>query len=57
MAGSAVWNFILVGVGFWLGTNIDAIDGWITPVVIVTCAAIAICYLWRVITWKPREQR
>jgi membrane protein DedA with SNARE-associated domain len=55
--GSAVWNFILVGVGYWLGTNIEQIDQWIAPAVTVTLAIIALLYVWRVITWKPRDQR
>ncbi|MDG2534785.1 DedA family protein [Sphingomonas sp. HITSZ_GF] len=52
--GSAIWNTILVGVGYWLGTNFETIDHWIAPISIAAIAAVAIGYLWRVLTWKPR---
>jgi len=54
-AGSAVWNTILVGVGYWLGTNFETIDHWIAPGVTAIVAIGAALYLWRVVTWKPRR--
>jgi membrane protein DedA with SNARE-associated domain len=56
-AGSAVWNTILVGVGYWLGTNFETIDHWIAPVVTGIIALMVLLYIWRVLTWKPRSQR
>ncbi|MBO9713203.1 DedA family protein [Sphingomonas sp.] len=56
-AGSAVWNLLLVGLGYGLGVGIADIDAWVKPAVIATAVAIVACYLWRVITWKPRERR
>lgn len=56
-AGSAVWNTILVGVGYWLGTNFETIDHWIAPVVTGIIALMVLLYIWRVFTWKPRGQR
>jgi membrane protein DedA with SNARE-associated domain len=55
-AGSAVWNTILVGVGYWLGTNFDTIHHWITPVVTGVVALMVALYIWRVLTWKPRAR-
>jgi membrane protein DedA with SNARE-associated domain len=52
--GSAIWNTLLVGVGYWMGTNFETIDHWIAPVSIATIVAVAVLYLWRVVTWKPR---
>lgn len=52
--GSAIWNTLLVGVGYWLGTNFETIDHWIAPVSLAAIAAVAVLYLWRVLTWKPR---
>lgn len=52
--GSAIWNTLLVGVGYWMGTNFETIDHWIAPVSIATIVAVAVLYLWRVLTWKPR---
>ncbi|NML08508.1 DedA family protein [Sphingomonas sp. G-3-2-10] len=55
--GSAIWNTMLVGVGFWLGTNFETIDHWIAPVVTAIIVAVIGLYVWRVLTWKPRSQR
>jgi membrane protein DedA with SNARE-associated domain len=55
-AGSAVWNLLLVGVGYWLGTNFDTIDRWIAPGVTAAVVALVGWYLWRVTTWKPGER-
>jgi len=55
--GSAVWNAILVGVGYWLGTNFETIDHWIAPVVTGSIVLLVVLYLWRVLTWKPRARR
>lgn len=56
-AGSLVWNTILVGVGFWLGTNFETIDHWIAPMVTGIVVLALGLYLWRVVTWKPRAKR
>jgi membrane protein DedA with SNARE-associated domain len=56
-AGSLVWNTILVGVGFWLGTTFETIDHWIAPGVIAIVVLALVAYVWRVLTWKPRRQR
>ncbi|MDV3459347.1 DedA family protein [Sphingomonas sp. HF-S4] len=55
--GSAIWNTILVGVGFWLGASFEKIDHWIAPVVTATLVALLLLYVWRVATWKPRAKR
>nr|WP_294817136.1 DedA family protein [uncultured Sphingomonas sp.] len=56
-AGSLVWNTILVGVGFWLGTTFETIDHWIAPGVTAIVVIALVAYVWRVLTWKPRQQR
>ncbi|WBY06219.1 DedA family protein [Sphingomonas sp. 7/4-4] len=56
-AGSLVWNTILVGVGFWLGTTFETIDHWIAPGVTAIVVLALVAYVWRVLTWKPRQQR
>jgi membrane protein DedA with SNARE-associated domain len=55
-AGSAVWNTILVGVGYWLGTNFETVDHWIAPVVTGMLVLLVLAYLWRVFTWKARHR-
>jgi membrane protein DedA with SNARE-associated domain len=54
-AGSAVWNIFLVGVGYGLGAGIADVDRWVSPAVIAIAIGIAVVYLWRVVTWKPRH--
>lgn len=56
-AGSLVWNLILVGVGYWLGTTFKTIDAYIQPALIAIVVVLLLAYVWRVITWKPRAQR
>lgn len=55
--GSAIWNTMLVGVGYWLGTNFDTIEHWIAPIVTAIIVAVVAIYIWRVVTWKPRAKR
>ena len=52
--GSLVWNALLVGVGYWLGTSFETVDHWIAPGVTAILVLIAAIYLWRVVRWKPR---
>ncbi|WP_287977123.1 DedA family protein [Sphingomonas sp.] len=53
-AGSAIWNTMLAGAGYYLGANFAAIDRYVGPAAIVLTAAMVGAYLWRVATWKPR---
>ena len=54
-AGAAVWDSILAGAGYYLGTNFRELDRFVGPAAIAIMAVIALAYLWRVITWKPRS--
>lgn len=54
--GSAIWNTMLVGFGYWLGTSFEKIDHMIAPVVTTIIVAVVALYLWRVLTWKPRQR-
>lgn len=53
--GSMIWNVLLVGLGYGLGTTVAEIDHWVAPVVTAMIAGIAILYLYRVLTWKPND--
>ncbi len=55
--GSALWNFILVAVGYYLGTTFETIEHWIAPLVIGFVVLAVAGYVWRILTWKPRSQR
>ncbi|AXJ94737.1 MULTISPECIES: DedA family protein [unclassified Sphingomonas] len=56
-AGSAIWNSLLAGAGYYLGSNFEAIDRYVGPAAVVLTVAIVGAYLWRVATWKPRAER
>lgn len=56
-AGSAVWNSILLGAGYFLGVHYDRLQSVIGPVTIALLTVGLGWYLWRVATWKPRAQR
>lgn len=53
-AGSIVWNCVLAGAGYYLGSNFAALDRYIGPLAIGSMVAIGGYYLYRVTTWKPR---
>jgi membrane protein DedA with SNARE-associated domain len=54
-AGAAIWNSILAGAGYYLGTNFRELDQFVGPAAVAIMAVIALVYLWRVTTWKPRR--
>ncbi|WP_188056047.1 MULTISPECIES: DedA family protein [unclassified Sphingosinithalassobacter] len=56
-AGSAIWNTILLGAGYFLGTQYDRIQSYIGPAAIAIFAAMILWYIYRVVTWKPRSER
>jgi membrane protein DedA with SNARE-associated domain len=53
-AGAAIWNLILAGAGYYLGKNFGDLEKYTGPVATGTLAIVAIAYIWRVMTWKPR---
>ncbi len=55
--GAAIWNVILILGGHWLGDYLDESQNWLNWIVIGGIAAMVLYYLWRVMTWKPREDR
>lgn len=54
-AGSAIWNAVLAGAGLFLGTRFGELERYIGPVTIASVAAVMLWWLYRVVTWKPRE--
>jgi membrane protein DedA with SNARE-associated domain len=55
--GSAIWNTVLAGAGYYLGSNYEQLGHYIGPVAIALTVAIVIGYIYRVLTWKPRAER
>lgn len=55
MPGSAIWNVILIGGGYYLGLNFqEELERYTGPAVIATAIGFVGLYIWRVLTWKPR---
>ena len=36
-------------------TTIEDIEDWVGPTIIAIVAGIALLYVWRILTWKPRD--
>lgn len=54
LAGTAIWNLFLTGAGYWLGASFRQAEAWTGPAAAVLIGAIAVWYVWRVATWKPK---
>ncbi len=52
--GSIIWNGVLAGAGFYLGTRYADLDRYVGPIGIALTAAAAGYWLYRVATWTPR---
>ena len=57
LAGTSVWNAILLGAGFWLGRNYSAIDQVTGPIAIGVLVLVTAAYLWRLIRRRPAIPR
>ncbi|GAA0329479.1 DedA family protein [Sphingomonas oligophenolica] len=54
-AGAAIWNCILGGAGYYLGTNFRELDRFVGPAAVGIMVVIFLLYLWRVASWKPHR--
>jgi membrane protein DedA with SNARE-associated domain len=62
VVGSAVWNAVLIGVGYALGANLDRVSGWVgsySDIVLVAVVATAILYplITNLLSRKRKDQR
>lgn len=53
-AGSLIWNSILAGAGYLLGSQFRELDRYVGPVGLALTGVMLLAYLYRVATWKPR---
>ena len=51
-AGSAVWNVVLAEAGVQFGARFENLHRYVGPATVAVFAAMAVGYLWRVLTWK-----
>lgn len=54
-AGSLIWNAVLAYAGVLLGTRFGEVQDYVGPVAVGMTALMAVGYLYRVVTWKPRD--
>ncbi len=54
LAGTTIWNILLIGAGWYLGSRFDELSHYTGPVAVGTAVIIVAVYLWRVLTWRPR---
>jgi membrane protein DedA with SNARE-associated domain len=55
MLGSAVWNSLLAWAGWYFGANFQQLHYYIGPAAIGLTGLLIAVYLYRVISWKPRD--
>ncbi len=56
-AGAAVWNTVLAGAGYILGTRFSTLEKYVGPVGLATVGMVVCWYVWRVFTWRPPAER
>lgn len=54
-AGAAIWNVILIEGGRWAAYYLDVYENWLDWTIIAGGAVLVLAYLYRVVTWKPRD--
>lgn len=53
--GSIIWNGVLAGAGYYLGSRFAELDRYVGPVGVAMTVLALGWYGWRVATWKPRH--
>lgn len=52
--GTLGWSAALAGAGYFLGSQFGEVEAWLGPLSNGVFALIALTYLWRVLTWRPK---
>ncbi|MFC3214538.1 DedA family protein [Novosphingobium panipatense] len=55
--GAAIWNAGLILGGKWLGRRLAEAEQWLGYATLAVAVITIVFYLWRVLHWKPREDR
>ena len=53
--GSAIWNTLLAWAGLYFGANFEELKRYVGPAATALTLVLVLIYLWRVVTWKPRD--
>ena len=54
--GTAGWCAALAGAGYLLGSQFQEVEKWLGPLSTLIVVAIIVAYLWRLVTWKPKQR-
>lgn len=54
--GAGIWNVLLIMGGQWLGRYFEESQDAMAWMVLGAFGLALVFYLWRVVTWKPREE-
>lgn len=54
--GSAIWNVVLAGAGYYLGANYERLGDYVGPIAVALVVVIVLGYLYRIVTWTPRAR-
>ncbi|WP_226017312.1 DedA family protein [Novosphingobium sp. FKTRR1] len=54
LAGTAVWNAVLVWAGWKLGQDFGRVEDYTGPVALACFVVMGVWYAWRVVTWRGR---
>jgi membrane protein DedA with SNARE-associated domain len=54
--GSAIWNALLILGGQWLAPYVEQYESAMTWIIAASVVLALAAYLWRVVTWKPRDR-
>lgn len=57
LLGTGVWNSVLIGAGYILRNEFSQFDEYYGWVAIVMMAAVVLLYIYRVVTWRPAQDR
>jgi membrane protein DedA with SNARE-associated domain len=57
LAGTTLWTTLLAGAGFLLNRQYEHVERWTNPAANLVFGALAVLYLYRVVTWKRRRRR
>lgn len=54
--GAAIWNVALILGGKWLANTLANAEHWFGWGILAIAVVTVVLYIWRVVSWKPREQ-
>ena len=53
--GTARWPAILVAAGYWLGSQYRQVAEWMNPITYGVLGVLTLWYLYRVVTFRPKQ--